>query len=393
MGKHKVNCSKGTREAGLDHAVLSASSSHRWLHCPPSIRLSEKYEDMTSSYAAEGTDAHELCEHRLKELLSLPTENPVDSLSYYSEEMEECANSYATYILELVESAKANCFDPIILIEQRVDFSAYVPDGFGTADCIIISDGVLKVVDYKHGMGVEVSAEENPQMMCYAIGALELFDGIYDIDRISMTIYQPRRDNISNYEVTKSELLKWATEVLQPSAELAFAGEGEFQYGDWCGFCKAKHECRKRAEANMALAKYDFELPPTLSDEDIEEILGMVDGLTSWASDIKDYALARAISGKKWNGYKLVEGRSNRKYINEKSVADAVTVIGYDPYEKKLLGITAMQKLLGKSRFDEVLSTYIEKPKGKPALALASDKRKEINTVANDFATERNEEN
>ena len=189
------------------HAVLSASSSHRWLHCPPSIRLSEKYEDTASSYAAEGTEAHELCEHRLRELLSLPTENPIDNLSYYSEEMEDCVNGYVGYILELMESAKANCSDPIVLIEQRVDFSAYVPDGFGTADCIIVADGVLKVVDYKHGMGVEVSAEENPQMMCYALGALNLFDSIYDIDMASMTIYQPRRDNISTFEMTKSYLL------------------------------------------------------------------------------------------------------------------------------------------------------------------------------------------
>ena len=370
------------------HALLSASSSDRWLHCPPSARLCENYEDKGSDYAAEGTDAHALCEYRLKLALGLPVEDPIENLSWYNEEMEDCAAGYVSYVLEQVEAAKQVCADPIVLIEQRVDFSRWVEEGFGTADNIIIADGVLKICDYKHGRGVEVSAIENPQMMCYALGALELFDDIYDIDTVSMTIFQPRRDNVSTYEISKEELYRWADEVLKPAAELAFAGDGNFLCGEWCGFCKAKHDCRARAEANMELAKYDFKLPPLLTDEEIEDVLARVDDLISWASDIKEYALQQAISGKDWSGWKLVEGRSNRKYTNEAAVAATVEGAGFDPYEKKLLGVTAMQKLLGKSRFEELLSSLIEKPQGKPTLVPESDKRPAMNTAKNDFMEE-----
>ena len=179
-------------------------------------------------------------------------------------------------------------------------------------------------------------------MQCYALGALELFDGIYDIERVSMTIYQPRRDNISTYELSKDDLYRWANEVLKPTADLAFAGDGNFLCGEWCGFCKAKHDCRARADANMELARYDFKLPPLLTDADIEDILSKVDDLVAWAADIKEYALQQAISGKDWTGYKLVEGRSNRRYTNETVVADAVSRAGFDPYERKILGVTAM---------------------------------------------------
>lgn len=302
--------------------------------------------------------------------------------------MEDCAAGYVSYVLEQVEAAKRACADPIVLIEQRVDFSRWVEEGFGTADNIIIADGVLKICDYKHGRGVEVSAIENPQMMCYALGALELFDDIYDIDTVSMTIFQPRRDNVSTYDISKEELYRWADEVLKPAAELAFAGDGNFLCGEWCGFCKAKHDCRARAEANMELAKYDFKLPPLLTDEEIEDVLARVDDLVSWASDIKEYALQQAISGKEWTGWKLVEGRSNRKYTNEAAVAATVEGAGFDPYEKKLLGVTAMQKMLGKSRFEELLSSLIEKPQGKPTLVPESDKRPAMNTAKNDFMEE-----
>ena len=370
------------------HAVLSASSSDRWLHCPPSARLCESYEDKGSDYAAEGTDAHALCEYKLRYALGMEAEDPTEKLTWYNEEMEDCATGYAAYILEQVETAKQTCADPVVLIEQRVDFSRWVESGFGTADCIIIVDGTLQVIDYKHGLGVLVSAEENPQMQCYALGALELFDDIYDIDSVRMTIYQPRRDNVSTYEISKDELYRWADEVLKPTADLAFAGDGNFLCGEWCGFCKVKHDCRARADANMDLARYDFKLPPLLTDEEVEEILSRVDDLVAWASDIKDYALQQAISGKEWNGWKLVEGRSNRRYTNETAVADSVTDAGFDPYERKILGITAMQKLLGKSRFEELLAAYIEKPQGKPTLVPESDKRPAMNTAKNDFMEE-----
>ena len=370
------------------HAVLSASSSERWLHCPPSARLCESYEDKGSDYAAEGTDAHELCEYKLRKALGMEAQDPTENLTWFNEEMSDCATGYAAYVLEQVEAAKQTCADPVVLIEQRVDFSRWVESGYGTADCIIIADGTLQIIDYKHGLGVLVSAEENPQMQCYALGALELFDDIYDIDSVRMTIYQPRRDNVSTYEISKDELYRWADEVLKPTADLAFAGDGNFLCGEWCGFCKAKHDCRARADANMELARYDFKLPPLLTDEEVEEILSRVDDFVAWASDIKDYALQQAISGKEWNGWKLVEGRSNRKYTNETAVAVAVTDAGFDPYERKVLGVTAMQKLLGKSRCDELLAAYIEKPQGKPTLVPESDKRPAMNTAKNDFMEE-----
>ena len=369
------------------HAILSASSSHRWLNCPPSARLCETYEDKGSDYAAEGTDAHSLCEYKLRLALGMEAADPTEHLTWYNEEMLDCANGYASYILELVEAAKETCADPVVLIEQRVDFSRWVEQGFGTSDAIIISDGTLRVVDYKHGLGVLVEADNNPQMMCYALGALELFDAIYDIDAVSMTVYQPRRQNVSTFEMSKDDLFRWADEVLKPTAELAFAGDGNFLCGEWCGFCKAKHECRARAE-NLMLAQYDFKLPPLLEDTEIEVILTRADQLVSWVNDIKEYALQQAISGKEWTGFKLVEGRSNRRYTDEVAVTQTVTDAGFDPYERKLLGITAMQKLLGKSRFDELLSAYIEKPQGKPALVPESDKRPVMNNAKTDFMEE-----
>ena len=370
------------------HAILSASSSDRWLHCPPSARLCETYEDKGSDYAAEGTDAHELCEYKLKKALGMDASDPTENLTWHNEEMEDCANGYAAYILEMVEAAKESCADPKVLIEQRVDFSRWVEQGFGTADCIIIADGTLRICDYKHGLGVLVDATDNPQMKCYALGALELFDDIYDIDNVSMTIYQPRRQNISTFEISKDALYKWADEVLKPTADLAFAGDGNFLCGEWCGFCKAKHECRARAESNLTLAQYDFKFPPLLEDSEIEYILSRADELVAWASDIKEYALQQAISGKEWAGWKLVEGRSNRKYSNEEAVIQVVTDAGFDPYEKKLLGITAMQKRLGKSRFDELLTAYIEKPQGRPTLVPESDKRPAMNNAKTDFMEE-----
>lgn len=295
---------------------------------------------------------------------------------------------YASYVLEQVELAKQTCADPVVLVEQRVDFSRWVESGFGTSDAIIIADGTMTVCDYKHGRGIMVDAHENPQMMCYGLGALELFDGIYDIDTARMIIYQPRRDNISVYTISKNDLLKWADEVLKPTADVAFAGDGNFLCGEWCGFCKAKHDCRARAEANLELARYEFKLPPLLTDADIEDILTKVDNLVAWAGDIKEYALQQAISGKEWAGWKLVEGRSNRKYTNEAAVINAVEGVGVDPYEHKVLGVTAMQKLLGKSRFDELLAALIEKPQGKPTLVPESDKRPVMNTAKSDFMEE-----
>lgn len=370
------------------HAILSASASERWLNCPPSARLCEAYEDKGSDYAAEGTDAHALCEFRLKQALGIPAENPIENLSWYNEEMEECAAGYAAYVVELLETAKQTCSDPVVMIEQRVDFSRWVQEGFGTADCILIADGVLNIVDYKHGKGVEVSAESNTQLSLYSLGALEIFDGIYDIDRVCVHIFQPRKSNVVSSMMDKIDLYEWADTELTEKAQLAYEGQGEFHCGEWCRFCKAKAECRERAEVNLALARYEFQSPALLDDEEIADILGKVDALTAWAADVKEYALQQAVSGKEWTGWKLVEGRSNRKYTNDAVVAAAVESAGFDPYERKVLGITAMQKLLGKSRFEELLAPYIEKPQGKPTLVPESDKRPAMNTAKSDFMEE-----
>lgn len=372
------------------HALLSASSADRWLHCPPSARLCEGYEDKGSDYAAEGTDAHTLCESRLKSALGMTAKDPVEDLSWYNAEMEDCANSYADYVLELLEQAKQTCTDPVVMIEQRVDFSRWVKEGFGTADCIIIADGMMNIVDYKHGKGVEVSAEANPQMMLYALGALEIFDGIYDITEVRMSIYQPRKSNVSVCVMDKDSLLEWAHNDLMYKAKLAYDGEGEFQCGDWCRFCKAKSECRKRAAANLEIAKYEFQEPPLLEDVEIAEILGKVDELAAWAADVKEYALRKAINGQEWPGWKLCEGRSVRRYVNEEAVAKAVLDAGYSPYEEKILGITAMTAALGKKKFAEIIESkgLIEKPQGKPVLVPMSDKRPAMNTAKQDFIEE-----
>ena len=370
------------------HAVLSASSSERWINCPPSARLCEAYEDKGSDYAAEGTDAHTLCEYRLKQALGIPVEDPIENLSWYNEEMEECAAGYAAYVVELLETAKQTCPDPVVMIEQRVDFSRWVQEGFGTADCILIADGALNIVDYKHGKGVEVSAEGNTQLSLYSLGALEIFDGIYDIDTVRMTIFQPRKSNISVDQMDKADLYEWADTELTQKAQLAYEGQGDFSCGEWCRFCKAKAECRERAEANLALARYEFQSTALLYDEEIADILGKIDALTAWASDVKEYALQQAVSGKEWAGWKLVEGRSNRKYTSEAAVAAAVESAGFDPYERKVLGVTAMQKLLGKTRFEELLAPYIEKPQGKPTLVPENDKRPAMNTAKSDFMEE-----
>ena len=341
------------------HALLSASSSDRWLHCPPSARLCESYADKGSDYAAEGTDAHALCEYKLRKALGMQAEDPTENLTWFNQEMDDCATGYAAYILELVGAAKETCTDPVVLIEQRVDFSRWVEQGFGTSDAILIADGTMHVIDYKHGLGVLVSAEDNPQMKCYDLGALELFDDIYDIDTVAMTIYQPRRQNVSTFTLSKEELYRWADEVLKPTAELAFAGDSNFLCGEWCGFCKAKNDCRARAEANLELARYDFKLPPLLTDEDIEDILSRVDDLVAWASDIKEYALQQAVSGKEWHGWKLVEGRSNRRYTNEAAVTQAVKEAGFDPFEH-MLANNPIPPILNNARIEWV-SLYLGK--------------------------------
>lgn len=367
------------------HAVLSASSSHRWLNCSPSARLEQEFEDRETEAAAEGTAAHALCEHKLRRALKMQSRKPISK--YDCEEMDTHTDNYVQFVLETISQAKEHCADPIINIEQRLDFSCYVPHGFGTGDCIIIADKTLHIIDFKYGQGVLVEAEQNPQMMLYALGALRIYDTLYDIEDVAMTIYQPRRENISTWTITVSNLLSWAENELVPKAKLAFDGKGEYMPGPWCTFCKAAVKCRARAEEKLALAQYEFVQPPLLTDAEIEEILGKLDDLTRWADEIKSYAQDAALNhGKQWHGYKVVEGRSVRKYSDEEAVIEAANAAGYhDIFRKTLLPITEMEKLMGKQEFAEVLSGLIIKPAGKPTLVPITDKRPAMTKANIDF--------
>ena len=379
----------------MKHAYLSASASHRWLACPPSAKLCAQEDDQGSPYAAQGSCAHELAQYLLEKQLGIETEDPRQNLTYYDAEMQEAAESYAEFVAEQIAAAKEHCADPLVCVEQTLDFSKWVEHGFGTGDCVIVADDLLQIIDLKYGIGVLVSAagedgSGNSQLKCYALGALDTFGDLYDIRRIRLTIYQPRRENVDSYDLTVEELLRWADEVLAPTAKLAYEGDGEFRAGEHCQFCKIKATCRKRAEYYLELAKLDFPAPPTLSNSEIAEILGKAESLTAWAEDLKNYALQQALNGEKFPSYKLVEGRSIRKYTDEKQVAAIVAAAGYDPYEKKLLGITAMTGQLGKKKFEELLGPYIIKPPGKPVLVPESDKRQEYQSAKTDFTKEKN---
>lgn len=318
----------------------------------------------------------------VQKLLGNLTSNPTENLDFYDTEMEDCTDSYAQYIAELLATLQ----EPIVLVEQRLDFSRYVPSGFGTGDCVIVADDILTVFDFKYGKGVAVSADHNSQMMLYALGALELFDALYDIAEIRMVIFQPRIQSLSEYIMPLSELLHWAETELKPKAALAARGEGEFSAGEHCRFCKRKATCRKRAEYNLQLAKYDFAMPDKLTDTEIETILATADQLTAWVADVKEYALRQALSGKQWHGYKVVAGKANRKYTNPAAVAAAVQAYGKNPYkEPELLGVTAMEQLLGRTQFETLLGSLTEKPQGKPTLVPYSDKRSEWSTAQEDF--------
>ena len=346
------------------HALLSPSSSHRWMNCTPSAMLEAEFENKSSQAVEEGTAAHAFCEHKLKKALRMRSKRPISD--YDSDEMQEHTDAYVEFVLEQLEIAKQTCKDPIILIEQKVDFSDYVPDGFGTADCLIVSDDKLQIIDFKYGLGVLVEAEENPQMKCYALGALAIYDSLYDITEVSMSIFQPRRENVSTWTVLVEDLRAWAEEELKPKAEMAIRGDGDFCAGEWCQFCRAAVKCRARAEEKLKIAQEEFKLPPLLTDEEIEEILPILPDITKWANDIAAYALESAVHhGKEWNGYKVVEGRSNRKYFDEDAVAKAAKEHGYtDIYKQSLINITEMQKLMGKKDFEEIIGGLLIKPQG-----------------------------
>ena len=367
----------------MKHAYLSASASARWLACPPSAKLCAQEEEKNSEYAMQGTCAHELGQYLLEKALGRNARDPTEDLTYYDEEMQEAAESYCQFVMEQIAETRKTCKDPLICVEQVLDFSKWVEHGFGTGDCVIVADDLLHIIDLKYGIGVLVSAagedgSGNSQLKCYALGALDTFGDLYDIRRIRLTIFQPRRENVDSYELSREDLLDWAETVLAPTAKLAYDGNGEFSAGEHCRFCKVRATCRKRAEASLELLKFDLKEPPLLNPEEIAEILPKAEQLSLWAEDVKNHALKQALNGTVFPHYKLVEGRSVRKYSDERQVEAIVKAAGYDPYEKKLLGITAMTKQLGKKKFEELLGAYVVKPQGKPVLVPDTDRRQTL---------------
>ena len=385
---------KAVEHGSRSHARLNASSSHRWMMCPPSVKLSEQFADKPSPYAEEGTFLHELCELKLHRYLGDMVPELIEEQyaehrdnDFYSDEAESVTDEYVAFCIETIEAVRLSCPDPLIMVEHRLDYSEYVPEGFGTGDLVIVADGVIEVIDFKGGRGVRVDANRNSQLMLYGLGALLEFDPLYDIHTVRMTIVQPRLSNTSTYEITAQELIRWAETEVRPKAMLAYEGAGEFCAGEWCRFCKARYTCRKRSEYHMRLAEHDFRQPDLLSDEEIADILPVADSLNSWVQDLLAYATQAAVNGKSWPGYKLVAGRTVRKYTSEAEVIKAATEAGYtDIYKTTLLGVGDLEKRMGRKRFGEVLGKFIVKPVGAPTLVPETDARKPYSDAASDFS-------
>lgn len=371
-----------------EHAILSASGAHRWLACTPSARLEMKFPPSSSAYAEEGTVAHAVAEltarYFLGELDEVAYENAIadfESNEYYNEEMRECATAYAEFVLQRFNEAKEVCEDPTVILETRLDFSKWVPGGFGTGDCVIIAEPILDVIDFKYGKGVRVEAEDNPQMQLYGLGAITEYGDLYNIETIRMTIFQPRLSGTMNSaEKSVKELLTWAQKVVKPKARLADKGEGEFAPSEeTCKFCRAKGQCRARTEMNLKL--FDESPDPLLiSLEEAGEILSKAGDIEGWLKDLRDLVTKALTSGESVTGWKMVEGRSNRKFADEDKVVEAMKAAGYDEallFERKLITLTKMEKDFGKKAVGEILKDLIVKPKGAPTLVPESDKRPE----------------
>lgn len=372
-----------------DHALLSASGAKRWMNCTPSAKLEEEFGTKeTSVYASEGTLAHEIAELFIRhDVMNLPDETFEDKMGdlmsneLFADEMLDYVSIYTDYCRDQYNEALTNNPYAVIEIEQKVDLTEYVPESFGTTDCAIINDNVLEIIDLKYGKGVPVYAEWNHQLMLYALGSLRKYDVMYDIETVKMTIVQPRLNNISTFSMSVEDLRKWAEETLKPAADLAFKGEGELRAGDWCKFCAVKNRCRALYEKQLEIAKYEFTDPPLLSDDEIVDVLKRTPAFVEWVNSVNDYASEQAINhGKIWPGYKLVEGVSRRKWLDEDKVAEAIfermpEATEDDIYDMKLKTITQIEKLYGKKVVEEKLSDVIVKPQGKPTLVPESDKR------------------
>ena len=373
------------------HALLSASSAHRWMHCTPSARLEDEVAVEESTAAKEGTVAHELCECKLRALLGEDTkeaEKEVRSSELYSPEMERFTQDYADFCYNAAISCEGD-----IRIEEALDLSAYVPEGFGTADCIIVGEELLHVIDFKYGRGVKVSPVENPQLMLYALGAYDLYSFMLDFKIVRLTIVQPRITEVpSSWELSIKDLLAFGEEV-KKKAEVAFKGEGEFcPEEDTCRFCKVKATCRARAEKNLALMFLEERDPRLLSNDEIGDILTKCSGFSSWIADVEEYAKCKLLLGEKVKGWKVVEGRSTRVWTDEteafKYIVDSEEAKEEELYETVPLTLSKVEKLLGKKRFKPIAEKYVTKSKGKPTLTLESDERPAYNSVETMFNDE-----
>ncbi len=361
------------------HAILSASGSSRWINCTPSPRLEEQVEDeQTSVYAAEGTLAHEFAELELKKFLKTILPNDLITLranTLYTSDMESEVEKYTSYVLEQLRAAPSGA---VLLIEEKVDLTYFIEDGFGTNDAIIIADGTMEVIDLKYGKGIRVEAKDNSQLMLYGLGALRAYELMYDIHTIRMTIVQPRLDHIDSAITSAKALNLWGEKTVKPKASLAFLGKGVQKAGPWCQWCKVKARCKALAADSMEMAKHDFKDPHLLTDQQLLEVYKSIPQFMDWVSAVGKHILDRAIEGKKWEGYKLVEGRSNRKWIDETKVVHQLMKLKYSADQfmiSKLAGIVAIEKLVGKTEFPKTLGGLVVKPQGAPTMVLESDKR------------------
>lgn len=371
------------------HALLSASGSKRWLACTPSAKLEEKFKDSSSSFAKEGTLAHEFGDFALRlhneEITEGRYKEATDRLKqseFYSREMPTEVAKYTTYVIEQLAAARKDTPDAKLMVEERLDFSHVVKNGFGTGDATIVADNVMEVIDLKYGKGVKVDAEENPQLMLYGIGALRANEFLYDIDTVVLTIIQPRLNSISSWTISTEDLLKWAEEQVKPRAELAYSGKGELVAGDHCRWCKAKAKCRAFANLNNQLAKLDFQEPHLLTEEEVIEVYESLPRLLDWAKSVGAYLSARAIAGEQVTGYKVVEGKSNRKWTDTELALEVLRAEGFTEEQitnTKIKGIGDISDLMSKDDFEAKLSAFIVKPQGKPVLVPESDKRPAMN--------------
>lgn len=369
------------------HAMLSASGASRWLICTPSARLEQTIDEIESNYADEGTVAHRLAEllikHKLKKVSPKGYADKLDEImntEYYSEEMHGYVEEYAEFVMDTLRAAEPGT---ILFQEQRLELEAFIPEGFGTTDIMMINPKKLYITDYKHGKGVPVSAVENSQIKVYALGALKEFDFLYnDIKEVEMTIYQPRIENVSTYIMTVEDLMHWGYSVLKPTAQIAYEGLGEFIPGEHCQFCRARPVCKATAVYNLQLAAKTFEVT-TMTDEQLVKVLKRASSIKKWVTAVEKYMLHESVvHGKKWPGVKLVQGRSVRKYVDEEAIVKGLVGAGYAEskiVKRKLTGITELSKIVAKLDFQKVVDPQLLKPDGAPTLVDEEDARPEFN--------------